>query len=99
MRGEVGDEVGKAYWGQIVKVFNIRFQKICSELQEPAPQYGMGKSNYIICFGKSGPGKMIQMIWRKNSEGKEPNEQQAAVRGVDLIQHGGVGIECRLVST
>lgn len=42
---------------------------------------------------------MIQMIWRKNSEGKEPNEQQAAMRGVDLIQHGGVGIECRLVST
>lgn len=58
----------------------------------------MGKLNYIICFRKSGPGKMTQVVWRKNSEGKETNEQ-AAVRGVDLTQHGGEGIECRLVRT
>lgn len=41
---------------------------------------------------------MTQVVWRKNSEGKETNEQ-AAVRGVDLTQHGGEGIECRLVRT
>lgn len=41
---------------------------------------------------------MTQMVWRKNSEGKETNEQ-AAVQGVDLTQHGGEGIECRLVRT
>lgn len=32
LRGEVGDEVGKACWGQIVKVLNIGFYKICSKL-------------------------------------------------------------------
>ncbi|ELK29964.1 hypothetical protein MDA_GLEAN10008612 [Myotis davidii] len=41
-----------------------------------------------VFLRKSGPGKMTQMVWRKNSEGKETNEQ-AAVRGVDLTQHGG----------
>lgn len=32
IRREVGNEVGKACWGQIVKVLNVRFEKIFSKL-------------------------------------------------------------------